>query len=237
MLESSPKAIATVKLMKAARKKLRITPGPAISRAAADPNKRPVPIDPPTATIVIWPAPSWCRSPRSWSSVSATGIRQLYQKLLWCQRDILSDLRNPGWSLVRCRCRNWLLKSHLGYSAHYLYPSSLMADPTKRMDRAEIARRVERAEKLLQKGKTAERNFLRLAEISSQVGDKQCAAAAFLKLAEMTGASGGNASQWFERAYTEDPSDIQIAIGYGKSLLAQGQIGAAIFVLEPLAKE
>src|SRR5437868_3072748 len=83
----------------------------------------------------------------------------------------------------------------------------------------------------------AERNFLRLGEISSQIGDKQSAAAAFLKLAEMTEASGGNASQWFERAYTEDPSDIQIAIGYGKSLLAQGQIGAAIFVLEPLAKE
>ena len=31
-----------------------------------------------------------------------------------------------------------------------------MPDPTKRMDRAEIARRVERAEKLLQKGKTGE---------------------------------------------------------------------------------
>ena len=31
-----------------------------------------------------------------------------------------------------------------------------MPDPTKRIDRAEIARRVERAEKLLQKGKTSE---------------------------------------------------------------------------------
>ena len=31
-----------------------------------------------------------------------------------------------------------------------------MADTTKRLDRAEIAKRVERAEKLLQKGKTAE---------------------------------------------------------------------------------
>ena len=31
-----------------------------------------------------------------------------------------------------------------------------MAEPTKRADRAEIAKRVERAEKLLQKGKTAE---------------------------------------------------------------------------------
>jgi diguanylate cyclase (GGDEF)-like protein len=81
-----------------------------------------------------------------------------------------------------------------------------------------------------------EKNFLKLGEISSKAGDKQGAAAAFLKLAEMTEASGGNAAQWFERAYTEDPSDMTIALGYAKSLIAQGQVGAAIFVLEPLAK-
>ena len=52
----------------------------------------------------------------------------------------------------------------------------------------------------------------------------------------MTEASGGNAAQWFERAYTEDSTDPKIALGYGKSLMAQGQVGAAIFVLEPLAK-
>jgi diguanylate cyclase (GGDEF)-like protein len=82
----------------------------------------------------------------------------------------------------------------------------------------------------------AEANFLRLGELSSQTGDKAGAAAAFLKLAEMTEASGANAAQWFERAYTEDPGDTKIALGYGKSLIAQGQVGAAIFVLEPLAK-
>ncbi|MGA9801434.1 MAG: tetratricopeptide repeat protein [Terriglobales bacterium] len=82
----------------------------------------------------------------------------------------------------------------------------------------------------------AEPNILRLAELSSQTGDKAGASAAFLKLAELTEASGGNAAQWFERAYTEDPSDPKIALGYGKSLIAQGQVGAAIFVLEPLAK-
>ncbi|MGH9538443.1 MAG: tetratricopeptide repeat protein, partial [Terriglobales bacterium] len=81
-----------------------------------------------------------------------------------------------------------------------------------------------------------EQNLLRLGELSSQAGDKVGAAAAFLKLAAMTEAAGGNAAQWFERAYAEDPADIQIALGYGKSLMAQGQIGAAIFVLEPLAK-
>jgi len=81
-----------------------------------------------------------------------------------------------------------------------------------------------------------EQNLLRLGELSSQAGDKVGAAAAFLKLAGMTEASGGNAAQWYERAYAEDPADIQIALGYGKSLIAQGQVGAAIFVLEPLAK-
>jgi tetratricopeptide (TPR) repeat protein/GGDEF domain-containing protein len=81
-----------------------------------------------------------------------------------------------------------------------------------------------------------EPNFLKLGELSSQAGDKQGAAAAFLKLAEMTEASGANSAQWFERAYTEDSIDTAIAVGYGKSLLAQGQVGAAIFVLEPLAK-
>jgi diguanylate cyclase (GGDEF)-like protein len=82
----------------------------------------------------------------------------------------------------------------------------------------------------------AEGNFLRLGELCSQTGDKAGASAAFLKLAEMTESSGADAAQWFERAYTEDSTDPKIALGYGKSLIAQGQVGAAIFVLEPLAK-
>ncbi len=81
-----------------------------------------------------------------------------------------------------------------------------------------------------------EAHFLQLAEVSSLTGDKQGAAAAFLKLAEMTEAAGGNAAQWFERAYAEDSTDTGIALGYGRSLIAQGQVGAAIFVLEPLAQ-
>ena len=82
----------------------------------------------------------------------------------------------------------------------------------------------------------AERNLLRLGELCSQTGDKVGAAGAFLKLAAMTETSGGDSAQWYERAYAEDPGDTQIALGYGKSLIAQGQVGAAIFVLEPLAK-
>ncbi|MBZ5598404.1 MAG: diguanylate cyclase [Acidobacteriia bacterium] len=82
----------------------------------------------------------------------------------------------------------------------------------------------------------SERNLLRLGELASEVGEKKEAATAFLQLAEATQASGGNAAQWFERAYGEDSSDARIALAYGKSLMAQGQVGAAIFVLEPLAQ-
>ena len=79
-----------------------------------------------------------------------------------------------------------------------------------------------------------ERNLLRLGELCSELGESKGAAAAFLRLADLTHASGANAAQWFERAYGEDSTDPQIALAYGKSLIAQGQVGAAIFVLEPL---
>ena len=79
----------------------------------------------------------------------------------------------------------------------------------------------------------SERNFLRLGELCSELGDNKAAAASFQRLAELTEASGANAAQWYERAYSEDATDPKIALSYGKSLLDQGQMGAAIFVLEP----
>lgn len=79
-----------------------------------------------------------------------------------------------------------------------------------------------------------EKNLVRLGELSSELKDGKAAAGAFLKVAELTRSAGGDASQWVERAYSEDPSDPEIALAYGSGLLEQGQAGAAIFVLEPL---
>src|SRR5580658_9903055 len=76
-------------------------------------------------------------------------------------------------------------------------------------------------------------NLVRMAELSSEVGDSRAAAAAFKKIAQTAAAAGGDPAQWYERAYQEDSSDEEIALAYGKGLLAQGQIGAAIFILEP----
>lgn len=81
----------------------------------------------------------------------------------------------------------------------------------------------------------SEKNIVRLGELSSEIGERKEAAAAFLKLAQQTETAAGDPSQWFERAYSEDSTDEAIALGYAKCLMHQQQIGAAIFVLEPLA--
>jgi diguanylate cyclase (GGDEF)-like protein len=76
-------------------------------------------------------------------------------------------------------------------------------------------------------------NLTRLGEFSSELGQKQAAAQAFLKVAQLVQASGGDARAHFERAYSEDPSDPVIALAYGKNLMDQGEVGAAIFIFEP----
>jgi diguanylate cyclase (GGDEF)-like protein len=77
-------------------------------------------------------------------------------------------------------------------------------------------------------------NHLRVAELSAELGEHVMASQSFLQLAELAETSGGSASSWFERAYTENPTDPKMAVAYGKSLLSQGEAGAAIFIFEPL---
>ena len=79
-------------------------------------------------------------------------------------------------------------------------------------------------------------NHLRTAELSAELGEHVTAAEEFLELAKSAEASGGDAGPWVERAYSENPSDATIALAYGKSLLARGESGAAIFIFEPLVQ-
>src|SRR5450755_577710 len=76
-------------------------------------------------------------------------------------------------------------------------------------------------------------NLLRVAELASELGNRRAAASSFQKIAQLVAADGGDAAPWYEKAYQEDASDQSIALAYGKSLLAQEQVGAAIFILEP----
>jgi diguanylate cyclase (GGDEF)-like protein len=81
-----------------------------------------------------------------------------------------------------------------------------------------------------------QQNHLRLAELSSELGDHVAAAESYLKVADLAESSGASRAQWDERAYAENPADPRNAIAYGKSLLAQGEAGAAIFIFEPLVQ-
>jgi len=81
----------------------------------------------------------------------------------------------------------------------------------------------------------SQQNLLRIAQLSSDLGNHKEAALAYMKIAGLAQNTGPNSSQWVERAYAEDASDPEIALAYGKSLLMQDQSGAAIFVLGPMA--
>jgi tetratricopeptide (TPR) repeat protein/GGDEF domain-containing protein len=82
---------------------------------------------------------------------------------------------------------------------------------------------------------SGERTLVRLAEFCSENGDNKQAAAAFLRLALLAESESRKPNTWYERAYSEDSTDQAIALGYAKCLMQEQQVGAAIFVLEPLA--
>jgi diguanylate cyclase (GGDEF)-like protein len=96
----------------------------------------------------------------------------------------------------------------------------------KKAETAEILARIVALEPI-------QANFLRVAELASEAGNSKGAASAFYRVAQLAATEGSDAAQWYERAYQEDSSDPTIALAYGRMLLAQGQVGAAIFILEP----
>lgn len=96
----------------------------------------------------------------------------------------------------------------------------------KKQESSEILQRIVELE-------PTQANYLRAAELASEVGNHKVAAGAFQHLAQLAETEGADAAQWYERAYQEDSSSQEIALAYGKTLLAQGQVGAAIFILEP----
>src|SRR5207248_9593625 len=60
-------------------------------------------------------------------------------------------------------------------------------------------------------------NLQRVAEVASELGNRKVAALAFQRIAQLVAGDGGDAAQWYERAYQEDASDQGIALAYGKS--------------------
>jgi len=141
----------------------------------------------------------------------------------------LSRFVNPTWE-QKLRFGQ-LLESSNRKLAMETYENALqeLVKQGRKQDSVVVLNRIVTLEPTLQ-------NLTRLGELASEAGDSKGAAAAFLRVAELTQVSGGKAGEWIERAYAEDPSDPQIALAYGNNLLVLGQVGAAIFVFEPLFK-
>jgi diguanylate cyclase (GGDEF)-like protein len=105
---------------------------------------------------------------------------------------------------------------------------SALADLSKLGKKQEAAEILDRIVAL----EPSQANYVRVAELASELGKGKLAAAAFQKVAQTVLGEGGDAAPWYEKAYQEDSANPEIALAYGQSLLAQGQVGAAIFILE-----
>ena len=141
----------------------------------------------------------------------------------------LSRFVTPTWD-QKLRFGELLEKSHPKQALETY--EGVFEELTKQGRKADSLTALKRVLKL----DSGEKNLQRLGELSSELGESKAAAAAFLKIAQLTQAAGGSAAPWLERAYAEDSADPEIALGYSKNLVEQGQAGAAIFVLEAQVK-
>ncbi|HUK88198.1 MAG TPA: GAF domain-containing protein, partial [Terriglobales bacterium] len=77
-------------------------------------------------------------------------------------------------------------------------------------------------------------NFRQLGELATQVGDNPAAAQAFFDAGQLE-QKEGDGYPWYERAYSLDPRNRDVALAYGRGLLARGNAAKAITILEPIA--
>lgn len=77
-------------------------------------------------------------------------------------------------------------------------------------------------------------NFRAYAEYADSAGEKKIAAAAFLQYAHLDPSGAASA---LERGYALDPANLDLALEYAKSLIAQSRSEQAVRVLRPIVNE
>ena len=80
-----------------------------------------------------------------------------------------------------------------------------------------------------------EANYLREAELASEMGDTKAAAAGFLMVGDFQGQAGTEPLAWYERAHQADPNLPDAALKYAQSLLKTGRPQESIDVIGPFA--
>ena len=78
-------------------------------------------------------------------------------------------------------------------------------------------------------------NYAQEGELAAEMNDKRSAAIAFVQAGILVEKSGGDAAEWYQKAYHYDPTNPGAGFGHGHALLLHGDAEAAVKVLEPLA--
>lgn len=96
------------------------------------------------------------------------------------------------------------------------------------VDLLEVYRRISSLEPSIE-------NYAQEAELAAEMDDPKAAAISFVQAGILAEKSGGDASEWYEKAYHYDPANPGAAFGHGHALLLHGEAEAAVEILEPLA--
>lgn len=90
------------------------------------------------------------------------------------------------------------------------------------------------AKRIVELAPTAE-NYQRTGEKAALLGESRTAAANFVQLGLLKDeASPGTGFQWYERAYSLDPMDLQAVYLYGRGLFAKNHLPECIDILTPV---
>ncbi|WP_041855387.1 tetratricopeptide repeat-containing diguanylate cyclase [Candidatus Korobacter versatilis] len=78
-------------------------------------------------------------------------------------------------------------------------------------------------------------NYAQEGDLAAELDDPKTAAVSFVQAGILVEKSGGDASEWYEKAYHYDPTNPGAAFGHGHALLLRGEAEEAVTILEPLA--
>ncbi|HEY3929964.1 MAG TPA: diguanylate cyclase [Candidatus Koribacter sp.] len=78
-------------------------------------------------------------------------------------------------------------------------------------------------------------NYAQEGELAAETNDSKTAAFAYVQAGILVEKSGGDASDWYQKAYHHDPTNPGAAFGHGHALLLRGEADSAVKILEPLA--
>jgi len=78
-------------------------------------------------------------------------------------------------------------------------------------------------------------NYAQEGELAAEMNDSPSAAISFVQAGILVEKSGGDAAEWYQKAYQHDPKNPGAAFGHGHALLLHGEAEVAVEILEPLA--